>query len=95
MATTRYVTRTLVTTDCEVSYVIPKTKKFKSSVVTVQGTFDDKKLERVIRKRFSKLVPDGVFLSITSTKHFKRIYRMIEEDFMSLVSEDAVIVEEW
>ena len=95
MATTRYVTRTLVTTDCEVSYVLPKTKKFKSIVVSVQGTYDDKKLERVIRKRFSELVPEGVFIGITSTKHFKRIYRMVEAEFMSLVSDDAVIVEEW
>ena len=87
MARTRYINRTIVSTDCEVSYVLPATKEFASVVITVAGTYSDlsdKALDKVVRKSFSINVPDGVFVSITSLTPVTKAYRMLEDEFIKL-----------
>ena len=87
MAKTRYINRTIVSTDCEVSYVLPETKEFASVVVTVAGTYTDKAdktLDKLVRKAFSVNVPDGVFLNVSSITPVTKAYRMPELEFIKL-----------
>lgn len=87
MARTRYINRTIVSTDCEVSYVLPETREFASVVITVAGTFTDtadKTLDKLVRKYFAVNVPDGVFLTVTSLTPVTKAYRMPEVEFLML-----------
>ena len=96
MARTRYITRTIVTTECEVSYVIPAEQKFASVVVPVQGNYskEDKTLDKLVRKAFATLIPDGVFVSIQSASTSTKVYRMLELEFMKLATVDGEGAEE-
>ena len=96
MARTRYVSRTILSTECEVMTVNTTTKEIGSVVVAVQGSYEDKadkKLEKEVRKGFDALaLEDTAFVAITDIHTAEKKYRMLESLYMSLaevVGEDA------
>lgn len=89
---TRKVTRTIISTDCEVMTANTSTQEFGSVVITVAGTYDlqdeksKKALEKAVKKSFANqgLGADVVMLSIQSTTPVKKHYTMLEDDFIKL-----------
>lgn len=89
---TRKVTRTIISTDCEVMTANTSTQEFGSIVITVAGTYDleDEKskmaLEKAVKKSFVNqgLGADVVMLSIQATTPVKKHYTMLEDDFIKL-----------
>lgn len=98
MARVRQVTRTLVSTECEVMTVNTSTQKVASVVLMVTGTYDkdnekDKKaLDKAVRKAFEnkKLGDDVVMVSVTSTTPVTMRYKMLEDEFIAL-AESTII----
>ena len=93
MARTRYVHRTLLTTECEVMTVNPSSKEIGSVVVSVQGSYEEinAKLEKEVKKGFDALSLDDVkMVSITNTNIVTKEYRMLESLFMSLAESTIV-----
>ena len=87
MARTRYINRTIVSTDVEVTVAHPDTKEFKSLVVTVNGTYattEDEGLDKAVRKAFKDGKYDGVFVSIDAVTPVVKAYRMLEAEFIKL-----------
>ena len=90
---TRYINRTIVSTDVEVMTANPTTKELDSVVVTVSGTYTDptdKALDKAVRKAFSEAGHDTVFVTVTSLTPVTKAYRMLESQFIQL-SECTVI----
>ena len=84
---TRYINRTIVSTDVEVMTVNPATKEVGSVVVTVSGTYSDptdKTLDKVVRKAFNEAGHDTVFVSVTALTPVTKAYRMLESQFIQL-----------
>lgn len=87
MARTRYINRTLVSTDAEVMTVNPATKEVGSVVITITGTYtdiEDKALDKAVRKAFNEGGYDSKFVSITSITPVTKAYRMLESEFIKL-----------
>ena len=84
---TRYINRTIVSTDVEVMTANPSTKELGSVVVTVSGTYTDptdKALDKAVRKAFSEAGHDTVFVTVTSLTPVTKAYRMLESQFIQL-----------
>lgn len=100
MARVRQVTRTLVSTECEVMTVNTSTQKVASVVLMVTGTYDkddekDKKaLDKAVRKSFEnqKLGDDVVMVSVTSTTPVTMRYKMLEDDFIKLADSTIIAI---
>lgn len=100
MARVRQVTRTLVSTECEVMTVNTSTQKVASMVLMVTGTYDkddekDKKaLDKAVRKSFEnqKLGDDVVMVSVISTTPVTMRYKMLEDDFIKLADSTIIAI---
>lgn len=100
MARVRQVTRTLVSTECEVMTVNTTTQKVASVVLMVTGTYDkdnekDKKaLDKAVRKSFEnkKLGDDVVMVSVTSTTPVTMRYKMLEDEFIALAESTIIAI---
>lgn len=93
MARTRYIHRTILSTEAEVMTVNPTTKEIASVVVSVQGKYtdiNDSKLEKEVRKGFDSLNLDSKFVSITSINTVTKAYKMLESQFMTLAESEIV-----
>lgn len=88
MARTRYIHRTILSTEAEVMTVNTATREVGSVVVSVQGKYDDitdKTLVKAVQKGFEALnLENTVFASITSISTSTKEYRMLESLFMSM-----------
>ena len=94
MARTRYVHRTILSTEAEVMTVNTATKEVGSVVVPVQGKYestDDAQLVKAVKKGFDALnLENTVFASITAINTVTREYRMLESQFMALAESKIV-----
>ncbi len=101
MARVRQVTRTIVSTECEVMTVNTKTQKVESIVIMVSGTYnvedekEKKALDKAVKKSFAnqKLGDDVVMVSVTSTTPVTMHYRMLEDDFIKLAESTIIAID--
>ena len=89
MARTRYVNRTILSTEAEVKTLNVETDEIGSVVVPVQGAYDDKKdkaLVKAVKKGFEalNLGEDIEYVTITDIHTKTALYRMLESQFMAL-----------
>lgn len=95
MARTRYVHRTIVSTEAEVKTLNVATDEIGSIVIPVQGTYEDKadkKLVKAVKKGFDSLnLGDVTYVTITAINPVVKEYRMLESQFMALA--EATVVE--
>ena len=97
MARTRYVTRTLMSTEAEVKTLNTETDEVGSVVVCVQGEYQlgDKALEKAVKKVFeARNLEDTVFCKITAVTTAVKQYRMLESLFMSMAEVTEVETED-
>ena len=94
MGRTRYVHRTIVSTEVEVMTVNTDTKEFGNVLVPVQGTYSDitdSKLEKEVKKGFDSLtLADTVMVKITDIHPVTKMYKMLESQFMALAESEVV-----
>ena len=94
MARTRYVNRTILSTEAEVMTVNPSTKEIASVVIPVQGEYkdvNDKGLKKAVEKGFNALNLEGVVMAtITDIHTVTRKYTMLESQFMALAESKIV-----
>ena len=94
MARTRYVHRTILSTEAEVMTVNTATKEVGSVVVPVQGKYestDDAHLVKAVKKGFDALhLENTVFASITAIHTVTKLYKMLESQFMALAESEIV-----
>lgn len=93
MARTRYVHRTILSTEAEVLTMNVQTKETASVLISVQGKHEDpsdKKLEKEVKKCFDALNRDDVFVAITSVNVVTKEYKMLESQFMTLAESKVV-----
>lgn len=101
MARTRFVNRTILSTEAEVKTLNLATDEIGSVVVPVQGEYTDKKdkaLVKAVRKGFEalNLGEDIEYVAITDIHTKTCLYRMLESQFMALAEVKVVdgVVEE-
>ena len=93
MARTRYVHRTILSTEAEVMTIDLKTKETASVVIAVQGKYEDPtdaKLEKEVKKCFDKLGRTDKFVAITDVHVVTKEYKMLESQFMTLAESKIV-----
>ena len=84
MARTRYVHRTILSTEAEVKTMNLATDEIKSVVVSVQGKYDDpKKLEKEVKKAYEAMKLPEAFVGIKDSHVATKEYRMLESQFMA------------
>lgn len=99
MARTRYVNRTILSTEAEVKTLNIETDEIGSVVVPVQGEYTDRKdkaLVKAVKKGFEalNLGEDIEFVAITDLHTKTQLYRMLESQFMALAEVKEVEGEE-
>lgn len=91
MARTRYVHRTILSTEAEVKVMNLDTDEIKSVVVSVQGKYDDpKKLEKEVRKAYEAMNLPESFVGIKESHVATKEYRMLESQFMAFAEATEV-----
>ena len=95
MARTRYVNRTILSTEAEVKTLNIETDEIGSVVVPVQGEYADKKdkaLIKAVKKGFESLnLGENVeYVAITDIHTKTCLYRMLESQFMALAEVKVV-----
>lgn len=91
MARTRYVHRTILSTEAEVKTMNLETDEIKSVLVSVQGKYDDpKKLEKEVKKAYEAMKLPEAFVGIKDSHVATKEYRMLESQFMALAETSVV-----
>ena len=91
MARTRYVHRTILSTEAEVKVMNLQTDEIKSVVVSVQGKYDDsKKLEKEVKKAYESMNLPEAFVGIKDSHVATKEYRMLESQFMAFAEATEV-----
>ena len=91
MARTRYVHRTILSTEAEVKTMNLATDEIKSVVVSVQGKYDDpKKLEKEVKKAYEAMKLPEAFVGIKDSHVATKEYRMLESQFMAFAEATEV-----
>lgn len=84
MARTRYVHRAILSTEAEVKVMNLQTDEIKSVVVSVQGEYTDpEKLEKEVKKAYKAMNLPEAFVGIKDSHTSKKMYRMLESQFMA------------